>query len=212
MSDKLYTKVGVVSALISSVISGLFIVVAAMISSKAYSLSRENDHMRARIDGWKFSEQLYKQLPGDTDLVERGIKVDKKQGAELSVLGPMTSDRFLAVITSLQPKTHPPETDQEYEVRFTVSGNINYIEIVPSLSDPLPVRAGAMIGPINAGTHEFYLSVDRVAIDAVYLTIARRPLNIQPGSIAFIRGLPFGNMHIGDVWPRPILLSAPEGD
>ncbi len=95
MAQKWYLRPTVLSA----GIAGIAVVVAAAVPM--WWCQNENERLRDRMARWRFSEPLYKRLPGDIDFIARGIRVDKKEGAQVSVLGPGQGDRFLLEITSL---------------------------------------------------------------------------------------------------------------
>ena len=203
MGQKWYQKATVQAA----AVAGMFGVLAVAVP---WTLCRnENERLHDQIRKWRFSEALYKKLPGDIDFIARGIRVDKKEGAQMSVLGPGPGDRFLLQVTSLTPTTQQFPKPQEYVVEFAVTGSVNMNMITPGTSGPILVRPQNLAGPFNAGSHEFYLFVERVQVDYVYLTVARRPLNM-PNIIMELVRIPFGIMNIGGKRPEPILLESPE--
>ncbi len=94
-------------------------------------------------------------------------------------------------------------------VEFAATGSVNWNMITPGTSGPILIRPQGLAGPFNAGSHEFYLFVDRVEVDFVYLTVARRPLNMPNITMSLVR-IPFGIINLGGKRPDPILLSRPD--
>src|SRR6266571_2521788 len=198
MSQRWYQRPTVLSAFIT----GIAVVLSA--GMPVWRCMNENERLRDRMARWRFSEPLYKRLPGDIDFIGRGIRVDKKEGAQVSVLGPGVGDRFLLEVTSLLPAPSEFPNEQQYTVEFRVTGSVNWNMITPGTSGPILIRPQSLAGPFNAGSHEFYLFVERVEVDAVYLTVARRPLNMPNINISLAQ-IPFGIFNIGGKRPDPIL-------
>ena len=121
------------------------------------------------------------------------------------MLGPAAGDRFTVQVSQLQPKIDDRGDRQRYSIQFTVQGAVGSNWIRGGTSGPMQVEAQALSQPINAGQYEFFIFIDRVDVDYVYLSVARRstefPINWSV--------IPFGVLDIKSKESPPILSDAP---
>jgi hypothetical protein len=192
----------------AAAVAGILALAGTWLGSYLSGQSQENQRLREQMSRWRFSEQLYRRLPGDVDFVARGLRVDKKQGGEVQVLGPGEGDRFSVQVSQLQPLPTETAKPQQYSIEFTVQGSVGFNLMRGGTSGPMRVEPQALSRPINAGKYDFLIFVDKVDIDSVYLTVARRPTGL-PIEFSVI---PFGILNIGTKQAAPILEEAPPND
>ena len=177
--------------------------------TKLNAVEQDRDRLQARENGWKFSEPLYRQIPGDVDFVARKMRVDKKQGAQLSVAGPKKGDLYTIIISNLTSRETDSEGNQQYIVRFTVQGFIDNNEIKGGLSEPILMSPNNLAGPVEAIGYKFYIFVDKVDIDYVNLTFARRKTDTTI-KFSYVT-MPLGRFNItDDTEPEAIMTASPD--
>jgi hypothetical protein len=197
-----------------TIIQGVFLVLAALaggiVGPWVTGVNRDNDRLRQQQAAWQFSEQLYRQLPGDVDFITRGLRVNKVQGGQVRVLGPAEGDDFLIAISQLKHVATSPGAPSQYSVQFVVSGRMDGSIIRPSETPPVPIVRGTLVGPMNAVSYEFYLYFDDVRIDDVLLTVARRRLGIAGLKLEHFN-VPFDSIRISGPRPKAIVTASPNG-
>jgi hypothetical protein len=141
----------------------------------------------------------------------RKMRVDKKQGAQLIVTGPKKSDLYTIIISNLTPRGTDSEGNQQYVVQFTVQGTIETNIIKGGISNPIPMSPNTLADPIQAADYVFYIFVDKVDIDYVYLTVARRPAVFKNRERIKISNnlTSFGAIVIEGETPDPIMTASP---
>src|SRR5437899_3336129 len=121
MAQRWYQKSGVQAALVA----GIALILGSVLGPYATGVYRENDYRRDEMRRWRFSEPLYRRVPGDVDFIARGLRVDKKQGAGVSTLGPGDGDRFTVELSNLQPVPGSTAEQSRYMVQFAVNGSVD---------------------------------------------------------------------------------------
>ena len=180
-----------------------------MISTYTATHHWDRAKLEAQLSGYKFSEPLYRRIPGDIDFLARGFRVDKAAGAEAMVIGPKQGDNISIRMSGLQPAGIDEAGNQKYQSQFEVSGVLGSNVLKGSFAPPVPIAPNSLAGPLNAGVFEFFVFVERVDVDYVYLTIARRPLNLPNIKIQGAQ-IPLGLLRIAGQRPDPILLPTPD--
>ena len=171
-------------------------------------LKGDRDQLKKELNGWRFSEPLYRVIPGDADFLVRGLRADKKKGGAVRTVGPAPNDNFVVEVSSLQPDPKSPPDHQTYQLFFTVSGSVGGNYITPSSVGPVAAEPDQLAGPVNAGSYEFYLFVEKIEVDYVFLSLARRRITAPSFKIGH-SVLPFGGIRFGGPRPGPILVEAP---
>jgi hypothetical protein len=183
-------------------------ILVALISVYGVNAARDRDELKTKYEGWRFSEPLYKQIPGDIDFLARGFRADKKVGGQMTIRGPRPDDKLVIEVSKLEanPKSAPDR--QIYQIWFNVFGQIGGNEITSFPVGPVPAKANHLVGPMKAWIYEFYLLVEKIEVDYVFLTVARRAIktgNTFTGSVG-----PLGSFHAGNQQrPGPILVDSP---
>lgn len=212
MSQHWYQKATVQGHLVT----GVFAVIVAFIGAGAAVMgtwwrnaARERDQLKAKLDGWQFSESLYRVIPGDVDFIARGLRVDKGKGRGMHIVGPQPDDDFMVQLSTLRVDPKSTADHKKYQVGFTVLGTVGGSSMAPSPVGPVPVEAGQLFGPVSAGIYEFYLFVEKVEVDYVFLTVARRRLT-GTSSWVMHAEVPFGRaIFRAGPPPAPILVKLP---
>jgi len=205
MPQHWYQKATVQGALVV----GIFTVIAAGIGMWGRNAAHERDQLRAKLDGWRFSEPLYRAIPGDVDFIARGLRVDKRKGGGMHIVGPQPDDDFIVQLSTLRVDPKSTADHKKYQLGFTVLGSVGGSSIVPYSLGPVPAEVGQLFGPVSAGIYEFYLFVERVEVDYVFLTVARRRL-AGTSSWVIHAEVPLGRaIFRGGPPPGPILVESP---
>lgn len=205
MPQRWYQKATVQTA----IVAGASMVIAAVIGVWGTNAAHERDQLRAKLDGWRFSERLYRVIPGDVDFIARGLRVDKRKGGGMHIVGPQPDDNFIVQLSSLGVDPKSTADHKKYQLGFTVLGSVAGSSIMPYSVGPVPAEVGQLVGPVNAGSYEFYLFVEKVEVDYVFLTVARRRVRGDSSWVIHAE-VPFGAPIIFEgPRPDPILVKSP---
>ncbi len=139
-------------------------------------VSREPSRLLDEPEIVGLSRNGRQMLPPDVDFVAHGLRIDKEQGQSLHVSGPQPGDDFTIKILNLQADAAADSDYQKYKLFFTVSGRVGRIEIAPLSvpAGPLAAEVGERL-TVPVGDYQFLLDVEKVEVDYVFLTVARRP-------------------------------------
>ena len=171
-------------------------------------ITKERNDIDKKLKGWEFSERLYRQIPGDIDFLARRLQVDKRQGAEMFVAGPTQGDQYIIVLSQLTPDKKDMHGNQKYSVTFAIRGLLDTNKITGGTSDPIPMLRNTLTDPIKIYGYEFYIYVDDVQVDYVYLSIGRRKISgaTVQGNIGRMRSFV---VDISETRHKPILTTSP---
>jgi hypothetical protein len=205
MPQRWFEKASVQAALVA----GPFLVIASIITSqcRGKNLEEENARLHDTVARWKFSAPLFKAIPGDSDFILRGVRVDKRSGAARLVMDPLTGDSYSIQISNL---SRAP--DGSYRVQFSVAGEVAKNRVTSGTAPEVEVRREVRAGPINAGSVDFFLFIEDVQVDYIQVAIARSPSQLSRSGLRIEGGnIPFGAIGVfGFEEPSPILQSAPQ--
>jgi hypothetical protein len=173
MAQRWYQKASVQS----SIVGGVFLVGASILGILFSGVIHQRDQLLEERKSWHFSEELFRNLPGDIDFLARHLRVDKKHGESVSVHGPRLGDELKVKASHLQSALSQGQ-GPSYQVLFTVSGRIAGTEMIPS---PMPIgpmgaEMGERLGPVAVGRYELFIYVERVEIDSAFITVARHTM------------------------------------
>jgi hypothetical protein len=127
--------------------------------------------MQKVIDDLPITAGLYKAVPGTSDLIVRGFRIDQKKESLVILHGPAETDDLVLGVSAWRWE------DSKWIASFTARGRIGENEITGGLKS-FEVKAGARSKPIYATSHAFYVFVDEITPDGAFISIARRDLGI----------------------------------
>lgn len=169
----------VINTIVGSLIGGIVTLAITLITYHLSGIGQERDELKQKLEGYRFSEDFYRKIPGDVDLVLRSIKVDLKNGNLISVNALESVDQYILGVSRIEATDAADFGEKIYKVTFYISGMMNTNDIKKMYSTPVDLKAGNIAGPIRLLNHDFYVYIDQTNIEYVKLSIARRKNNLN---------------------------------
>lgn len=182
---------------------GLILILAFAYYHDFSGFRSEQEDLQRQLSAFNFKVPFYEKVPKDVDLIVHNLRIDKKEGSRIQINGPPKEDRFTVEVSNLQAKGLDKDGNQQYMVIFSVMGSLASNLIPKTPGKEAHIKIHSLYGPINATMYEFYLFIDDIDIDYIYVSVARRKIgrNISITNSA----ISFGSIVIKGARPEPIL-------
>lgn len=138
------------------------------------------------VDKWDFAKALYRELPSDINFLVRDLYISLAIGTTVRVFGPDEEDRFVLTV-SPQEQTGP----REFKARIRIDA-ITQTNTVGGIPAELVIKQESLTGPINAGTHAFYVFVEEVFTTEAKIAVAKRPA-VNPAHMNYFQSMHYGS-------------------
>jgi len=155
--------------------------------------------VRAELDQWNFTADLYKGLPNDVDFIVRTLSVSMTESSAITLVGPSEYDNLTLTLSRIR------ETGvQEFHALIRVDGRVGKGMAFSNVTWPVTIKRGVLSGPFPVGNFEFYVYVSEIDPDGTtYVTLARRVAADAPVAKGMLFQNNVGSILLGVARPRP---------